>query len=77
MKRNGSRNLLSVVLGVFAVSAIAAGTLAVSVTPAAAIGGCVCPQIYDPVICSKGQIYPNQCVADCHHAKGCVPYGAF
>ena len=33
-----------------------------------------CPLIYAPVICDKGRIYPNQCVADQHHAKNCVPY---
>jgi len=35
----------------------------------------VCPQIYAPVICDHGKIYPNQCEADQHHAKNCVPYG--
>ena len=34
-----------------------------------------CPLIYAPVICDHGKIYPNQCVADQHHAKNCVPYG--
>jgi len=33
-----------------------------------------CPLIYAPVICDKGRIYPNQCVADSHHAQNCVPY---
>jgi hypothetical protein len=35
----------------------------------------VCPEIYAPVICSNGKIYPNQCYADRAHAKDCVPYG--
>ena len=35
----------------------------------------ICPQIYAPVICDHGKIYPNQCEADQHHAKNCVPYG--
>ncbi|HEV8337979.1 MAG TPA: hypothetical protein VGR67_16330 [Candidatus Polarisedimenticolia bacterium] len=35
----------------------------------------ICPQIYAPVICDNGKVYPNQCVADQHHAKHCVPYG--
>jgi hypothetical protein len=34
-----------------------------------------CPLIYAPVICDHGKIYPNQCEADAHHAKNCVPYG--
>ena len=36
-------------------------------------GRCVCPQVYAPVECARGKIYPNQCVADCKHAKDCVP----
>jgi hypothetical protein len=36
---------------------------------------CRCPLIYAPVTCDHGQTYPNQCVADCHHAKNCVPSG--
>jgi len=55
-------------LAVFAVS-----MLAVS---AHAAGPPVCPQIYAPVICSNGKIYPNQCYADKAHAKNCVPYNA-
>jgi hypothetical protein len=34
-----------------------------------------CPLIYAPVICDHNKVYPNQCVADQHHAKNCVPYG--
>ena len=34
-----------------------------------------CPLIYAPVICDGGKTYPNQCVADQHHAKNCVPAG--
>lgn len=34
----------------------------------------VCPLIYDPVICSDGQIYSNQCFANLACAKGCEPY---
>ena len=37
--------------------------------------GCICPLIYAPVTCDHGKTYPNQCVADCHHAKNCVPSG--
>lgn len=35
---------------------------------------CECADIDAPVICSNGHIYPNQCVADCFRATGCVPY---
>lgn len=34
-----------------------------------------CPLIYAPVICDHGKTYPNQCVADQHHAQNCVPLG--
>ena len=42
-------------------------------TEVQAKGRCVCPQVYAPVECAKGKVYPNQCVADCRHAKDCVP----
>jgi hypothetical protein len=35
--------------------------------------GCICPLVYSPVKCSNGQTYPNLCIANCHHAKNCVP----
>ena len=44
-------------------------------TTAEARGPCRCPQIYAPVECDNGKTYPNQCVADCRHAKNCVPVG--
>lgn len=34
-----------------------------------------CPLIWAPVVCDNGKTYPNQCVADQHHAKNCVPSG--
>ena len=39
-----------------------------------AAGPNVCPKVWAPVICDNGKIYPNQCVADKHHAKNCEPY---
>ena len=36
-------------------------------------GGCICPDIYAPVICSDGVTYSNACVASCAKATGCVP----
>ena len=33
-----------------------------------------CPQIWAPVICDNGRVYPNQCYADRNHATGCVPW---
>ena len=45
--------------------------------PEARVGGgnCICPNVYAPVTCSNGVTYPNQCVANCHHAKDCHPSG--
>jgi len=34
----------------------------------------ICPLYYDPVICSNGQVYSNQCFASAACATGCVPY---
>lgn len=39
--------------------------------------GCLCPLIYAPVTCDNGKTYPNQCEADCHHARNCKPSGTF
>jgi hypothetical protein len=38
--------------------------------------GILCPTYYDPVICSNGKVYSNQCFANADCATGCVPYGA-
>ena len=52
------------------------GLIAVLSTSTAEAGGpCRCPLIYAPVQCDHGKVYPNQCVADCHNAKNCVPTG--
>lgn len=34
-----------------------------------------CTDVYDPVICSNGQVYSNSCYAYVACASGCVPYG--
>ena len=36
--------------------------------------GIFCPAIYDPVICSDGQVYSNSCYAYIACATGCMPY---
>lgn len=56
------------------VAAFAAGGAALF-TEAEARGPCICPKIYAPVECDNGKVYSNQCVADCRHAKNCVPVG--
>lgn len=44
------------------------------------IGGCprqgiYCLDVWDPVICSNGIVYSNDCYAYVACATGCVPYG--
>lgn len=36
---------------------------------------CLCPDVYDPVICSDGNTYPNFCYAGCAGATGCTRTG--
>ena len=38
-------------------------------------GGIQCPDVWDPVICSDGNVYSNGCYASRAGATGCVPYG--
>jgi hypothetical protein len=61
--------ILSLALGFLTVS----NTGHKTVETASASGRC--PLIYAPVVCDGGKTYPNQCVADQHHAKNCVPAG--
>jgi len=68
MKRSYVRGL---VLGCVS-AALVVGSIAVFTEARA---GCLCPLIYAPVVCDHGKTYPNQCEADCHHAKNCVPAG--
>ncbi len=67
MKRTSRAITKLVVLGV---AAIAVASISVAFA-----GPPKCPLIYAPVICDGGKVYPNQCEADRHHAKNCVPYG--
>jgi hypothetical protein len=66
MKNKNLARLFGLALIVFAGGLLAESALA---------GPPLCPQIYAPVICSNGKVYPNQCYADKAHAKNCVPYG--
>lgn len=51
------------------------GLTAIASRSVVSAGPPVCPQIYAPVICDNGKIYPNQCEADRKNAKNCVPTG--
>jgi len=64
-----------VVVATLAAVALVAGAAALFTDVQA--GSCRCPLIYAPVQCDHGKIYSNQCLADCQHAKNCVPIGAF
>lgn len=56
--------------------ALAASALAFPAPSNAVVGGGYeCPDVYDPVICSNGQVYGNSCYAGRAGATGCVPYG--
>lgn len=60
-------------LSALAMVVVVGGVLASAVE--AAGGPPLCPDLYAPVICSNGKVYPNQCYADRAKAKNCVPYG--
>ena len=67
--------VIRVVLLALLAGSIAVGLLDSGSTARAEAAACRCPLIYAPVVCDNGKTYPNQCVADCHHAKNCVPSG--
>ena len=79
------RRLARIVLPLFAIGALAFGFAALVGTPDAVAkgkpgGGCprvgiACPDVWDPVICSDGNVYSNGCYAYVACATGCVPYG--
>lgn len=68
----------------FANADCATGCVPVGTTPAASDastsaapdGGILCPAVWDPVICSDGQVYSNACYARAAGARGCKSYDA-
>jgi len=72
------RRFFSVVVYVMVFAALILVTSAYAKKPGGG-GGCprdiMCPDVWDPVICSDGQIYSNSCYAFRACATGCVPYG--
>lgn len=64
-----------ILVGLFVAAAVVLGSAALLSPTANAKGRCICPKVYAPVVCDHGKTYPNQCVADCKHAKNCVPAG--
>ncbi|TVQ29861.1 MAG: hypothetical protein EA376_14540 [Phycisphaeraceae bacterium] len=65
-----------VVAGVVAVGAFGAMTASTPVEANSGfIPGCVCPHVYDPVLCPNGAIYSNSCFASCYGQTGCTRIG--
>ena len=73
MKKTTARLALALAL----VGAAGAGSLAFAAKPQPS--GCprdiLCADVWDPVICSDGQVYSNSCYAYRACATGCQPYG--
>jgi hypothetical protein len=69
-----SKKLIARLSGL-ALIAVAGGVLATAAQAAGGGGGTGCPDIYSPVKCPNGQIYPNACYASLAKQKNCVPYG--
>ena len=59
-----------ILIGAGIVVSVAAGALSLINEVQAA--PCRCPLVYSPVLCDNGR-YDNLCLANCHHAKNCVP----
>lgn len=69
------RTLRRIIAAAFCASLLGVVAVGLTATRADAAPGCNCPMVWDPVICDNGQVYSNSCVARCHHARGCRPYG--
>lgn len=68
---------LSLISKLCLATVLATGALASAVPAAEAVAQCprkgiLCPDVYDPVTCSNGQVYSNGCYAYVACATGCV-----
>jgi hypothetical protein len=69
-------SLFVVALGVLAASTVlAAKKPPPPPPPPPPKGECLCPDVFDPVICSDGNTYSNFCQAGCAGATGCTRTG--
>lgn len=72
------KKLSKVIAATLFATVVAAATFNASKALAAGGGGCNkginCLDVYNPVICSNGQIYSNLCYAKKACATGCVAY---
>lgn len=66
-------------LAVLAVSVLGVAGLATTSLAARPGGGGggpkLCPDVYAPVLCPNGKVYPNSCYASRAGQTNCVPYG--
>ena len=72
MRMNGL--VVKLAVGAFVTGALVVGSMAYAKGKPQP-GGCPrdiqCPDIYDPVMCSDGIVYPNSCYAYAACATGC------
>ena len=69
-----ARRILASFVVTLAIAAAAAGSLALSSTPAQAKCG-ICPLYCIGVLCDDGHVYCNSCLAGCAGAHHCHPIG--
>jgi hypothetical protein len=77
MRKN--RSAVMFVLSAFAVSACLVGSLALAKgkpSPLDCPRDILCPDVYDPVTCDGGVVYPNACYAYAACATGCGAPGS-
>jgi len=70
----GSNFVVKLVVGAFVTSALVAGTMTYAKGkpgPLDCPRDIQCPDIYDPVVCDGGVVYPNGCYAYAACATGC------
>lgn len=69
------KNMALPILSVLAFVAIAAtATSALAARPRPFPDPPACPDVYAPVLCADGNVYPNGCYASIAGQTSCVPY---
>ncbi len=71
MKNLKKFGMVSLVVAVCGVAVMAVQTTFAARPPRE----CICLDIYRPVICPNGLIYPNDCYARCDGQRNCVLWG--
>lgn len=76
MKHARTISLAVLSAAVLGVVGIAATSLAAKPGGGGGGGGPrLCPDVYAPVLCPNGKVYPNSCYAERAGQTNCVPYG--